>query len=107
MKDGHYFDKNGTEVWVQNGKYHRLGGPAKIWKDGSQFWFQNGLNHRLDGPAIIWKNGSKVWCRYNECHRDDGPAVILQSGDKEYWLNGIQYQNEILWRIEAQRMKRN
>jgi len=86
MKDGHYFNKVEDEIWVQDGKYHREDGPAVIWSNGPQFWFQNGEYHREDGPAIMWNNG-----------------------DKEFWLYDIPYpqiKNDVLWRIEVQRLKR-
>ena len=47
--------------WYQNGKPHRLDGPAIEHADGSKFWYQNGKYHRLDGPAIEWADGSKFW----------------------------------------------
>jgi len=86
MKDGHYFDQLGREVWVQNGKFHRL-----------------------DGPAIIDRDGAEWWCQNGPLHRDDGPARTFPDGSKEYWLNGVRYigiQNDVLWRIEIQKMKR-
>ena len=30
-------------------------------------WFQNGKYHRLDGPAIEWADGSKEWFIEDEC----------------------------------------
>ena len=53
--------------WFQNGKCHRLDGPAIEWVDGSKYWFQNGKYHRLDGPAIEWVDGSKEWFIEDEC----------------------------------------
>ena len=52
---------NGDKLWYQNGKLHRLDGPAVEWSDGDKFWYQNGKRHRLDGPAIEWATGSKAW----------------------------------------------
>jgi len=47
-----------SEYWYQNGKLHRLDGPAAIYYDNSsnklsESWYQNGQLHRLDGPAVI------------------------------------------------------
>jgi len=135
MKDGHYFDKNGHKVWVQNGVLHRLDGPAKIWKNGSHGWYQNGvihredgpahispgsrkawiqngLYHRLDGPAIIYKTGSgtyEQWFKNGELHRIDGPAVVGDDRTPEYYLNGIKYnkiKNDVQWLIEIQKIRR-
>jgi len=83
MKDGHYYDELGREIWYKNGKVHREDGPAVTWTDGSQFWYQNG-----------------------EYHREDGPAILYQNGIKEWWLEGDEYHNEVLWMIEIQKMKR-
>ena len=46
------------EEWLENGKLHRLDGPAWIEyrPDGSvesEKWWENGKRHRLDGPAQI------------------------------------------------------
>ena len=86
MKDGHYFTEDGGEAWFQNGKYHRMDGPAIIWSNGTKEWYQNGKRHREDGPAIIW------------------------SGERNaYFLNDISYpqiKNDVFWRIEVHRMKR-
>ena len=54
-------DSEGTKRWYQNGKLHRLDGPAGEWADGSKFWYQNGKRHRLDGPAIELACGEKCW----------------------------------------------
>jgi len=108
MKDGHYIDEDGDEVWVQDGEYHREDGPAVIWTDGSQFWYQNGKIHRDNGPAIISSNGDESWYKNGDLHREDGPAVITKF-EKSYYLNDIPYpniENDVLWRIEVQKMKR-
>jgi len=34
-------------------------------------WFQNGKYHRLDGPAIEYKNGTKHWYQNDKLHRTD------------------------------------
>jgi len=110
MKDGHYFDKNGNEVWVQNGKYHRLDGPAVVGHPyGFQYWYKNGLHHRLDGPAFILSDGSKSWYKDGMKHREDGPAVIWGNGNKQYYFESIKYpniQNDFQWKLEVQKMKR-
>jgi len=106
MKNGHYFNEYQEEVWVQDGKYHRLDGPAKIWRDGAQHWFQNGIHHREGGPAIISKNGGQFWYKNGKLHREDGPAIIWSGGAKYYYLNDKEFKNEVLLRLEVQRLKR-
>ena len=49
---------NGDKFWYQNGKYHRLDGPAIEHANGAKSWFQDGKRHRLDGPAIEYANGN-------------------------------------------------
>ena len=107
MKNRHYIDKYDREVWVKWWVYHREDGPAVIWKDGSQFWYLNGDYHRKNGPAIIWKDGSKHWYKNGVPHRENGPAVIRSNGVVEYWLEGIPYKNEVLLKMEVQKLKRS
>jgi len=86
MKNGHYFTEENDEVWVQNGKLHRLDGPAVIYSSGYHVWYQNGRKHR-----------------------EDGPATQFNITDFEYWLDGEYYpqiKNDVLWRIEVQKIKR-
>ena len=105
MKDGHYFNEYQEEVWVQGGKLHREDGPAVIESNGTLWWFQNDEHHREDGPAIHWPDGSQHWYTNGVLHRLDGPAII-DGDEKEYWIDGTQYDNDLQWRIEVQRLKR-
>ena len=47
--------ENGVSEWYQQGKLHRIGGPARTPRRryGSTEWYFEGLLHREDGPA--WK----------------------------------------------------
>jgi hypothetical protein len=81
-------DSDGKQKWRQNGRYHRLDGPAIIRPDGTQIWYQNGRYHRLDGPAIIRPDGTQVWLQNDKRHRLDGPAIIRPDGTCEIWVNG-------------------
>ena len=85
---------DGSKFWYQNGKRHRLDGPAIELANGSKFWYQNGLLHRLDGPAIEYADGCKVWYQNGDLHRLDGPAVEWADGDKEWWIQGLEYTEE-------------
>ena len=51
-------------------------------------WYQNGKAHRLDGPAIICSDGYKAWQKNGKFHREDGPAVIRPDGTKEWYWKG-------------------
>jgi hypothetical protein len=51
----------GNRSWYQDGKFHRLDGPAIEQTNGSKFWYQNDKRHRLDGPAVEDANGYKAW----------------------------------------------
>lgn len=86
--------RNGAknEVWVKDGKWHRVNNPAQIeyYSSGQVYyegWFKDGERHRVDGPAYIeyFKNGEierEDWWKDGERHRVDGPAYI------EYFKNG-------------------
>lgn len=39
-----------------NGRLHRIDGPARICDDGSEMWLYEGVYHRIGGPAITSKN---------------------------------------------------
>jgi len=59
-------DKKESEqclAWYQNGKKHRINGPAVInYHLNSEFWYKEGLPHRNDGPARIWHGpGFKIY----------------------------------------------
>ena len=93
---------NGTKEWrLNNGKLHRLDGPAIEWADGTESWFHNGYLHRLDGPAVKDAVGSTVWKRYGKFHRLDGPAIEWTDGTKAWFINGKEYSenefNKEIW----------
>jgi hypothetical protein len=49
----------------------------KVIREGSRTkWLQDGKRHRLDGPAITETNGTLKWFLNEKYHRLDGPAVI-------------------------------
>ena len=78
---------SGTKAWYVNGKRHRLDGPAVVWGN-NKVWYVNGKQHRLDGPAVEFSDGGKVWYVHGKRHRLDGPAIEYANGDKEWWVNG-------------------
>ena len=87
-----YISKCGySEGWYQNGQLHREDGPARSYTDGRTDWYKKGVHHREDGPAVIYANGTKFWIINGDNHRIDGPAVEWVDGRREWWINGIQY----------------
>jgi hypothetical protein len=81
---------SGNKYWFQEGKRHRLDGPAIEWVDGSKYWCQYGKLHRTDGPAFEWANGTKAWYQNGKLHRLDGPAWEEADACNEWWINGKQ-----------------
>jgi hypothetical protein len=67
-------DSLGTRVWRENGKLHRLDGPAVIYPNGIEMWYKNGKLHRLDGPAVESADGSRWW--YENDKRIPQPTPI-------------------------------
>lgn len=57
---------------------------------------EQGRLHRLDGPAIEDGKGSFVWYKDGLIHRDDGPAVMLvnENGttEEQFWMEGKQIE---------------
>lgn len=61
-----------------------------VLRNGWIVYTQNGKLHRLDGPAVISPN-HKEYHQFGHLHRDDGPArlfVVAPDGQKhvaEWW----------------------
>jgi hypothetical protein len=74
--------KDGTRVWILNGKSHRVDGPAIEYPDGTKAWYLNGVLHRKDGPAVEWANGSKDWFLNGVClfglPRESQPFIVIE-----------------------------
>jgi hypothetical protein len=71
-----------------NGKFHRIDGPAREYKDGSKIWYKNGKRHRIGGPAEEYSNGDKWWWQNGELYRIDGPAIEFPNGRKSWYYEG-------------------
>ena len=85
-------DEYGDKIWKnEEGKIHRIDGPAVEYPDGSKYWYRDGEIHREDGPAVESSHGTKYWCHEGLRHRSDGPAIEYGDGRKEYWYLGIEY----------------
>lgn len=71
---------NDNEYW-QDGKRHRLNGPAvETFRMGSRYreWWQNGRLERKNGPAVQW-SFIEEWWRNGQRLRMKGPPVIQRS----------------------------
>ena len=92
--------KDGEVNWLgEEGRLHRLNGPAVICADGSEFYYHHGKLSRLDGPAAIYADGSKGWWidnrKYTEAEfhkkvaelNNDGKVVEIEG--KKYKLVAI------------------
>ena len=84
----------GDKRWYQNGKLHRLDGPACEYANGGKSWWQNNERHREDGPAVEYADGSKFWYQNNKRHREDGPAREYADGSKEWYIEGKELTEE-------------
>ena len=63
---------------------------VKVCNNGYKAWYQNGKLHRIDGPAEELMNGYKAWYQNGKLHRLDGPAI--EHIDNKYWyIEGVEY----------------
>jgi len=65
---------------------------VRVHNDKTEWW-QNGKRHRLDGPAVEY-SGSKEWYQNGKLHRLDGPAYEGREGTKEWYIDGKYYKTE-------------
>jgi hypothetical protein len=73
-------------------------------KDQKLFFNEQGKLHRLDGPAILFFDGYEEWYLNGKLHREDGPAITYISGHKQWYLNGdLFYEDE--WKQEVLNLK--
>lgn len=102
------------EFWLQNGRYHRDGGPASTeWgiidhKHSilSKRWFKDGVLHREDGPAtVIYTSNERIrheeWYMDGELHRIGGPCqLVYNSIGSSYLYSWYVKGNSIESKIE-------
>jgi hypothetical protein len=104
----HRKNKNKTDIFFydQEGKIHRLAGPA--YQSGCikcEMWFKHGILHRDSGPAVVYKQNS-IWYTDGKLSRLDGPAVVDVAGPKEYWIAGERFSpKQYKWEINRRRRK--
>jgi hypothetical protein len=67
-----------------------------IWPDGSREWRdEQGRRHRVDGPAVIWSDGTQEWWREGRLHRDGDPAIVYPDHrPPEYYLRGERVRDD-------------
>lgn len=76
------------EKWYVHGVLHREGGPAEVnRRDGQEKWYRNGVLHREDGPAFI-STEVKAWYKDGNRHRIGGPAIEGVDGSFQWYENG-------------------
>jgi len=99
-------DKNGIKRWKNDqGKLHRLDGPAIESANGDKWWYINDKQHREDGPAIDYADGSKCWFVNGKLHREDGPAIECSDGGKFWYINGKEFSHsEWLTKIRKKKL---
>jgi hypothetical protein len=62
--------------------------------EGRTEWRQNGKVHRINGPAVEYLSGDKLWYQNGQLHRTDGPAIECLDGHKKWWIKGKEYTEE-------------
>ncbi len=84
--------KTNYKGYYKNNQHHRVGDfPAVECGDGSLQYWENGKLHRLNGPAIIYPDGHRAYYQNGKRHNLNGPAVIYAIGMVEYWIDGVYY----------------
>ena len=64
---------------------------VKVTDDGTIKFLQQGKLHRLDGPAIEYLDGHKEWWLNGKLHRLDGPAIEFIDGHTAYVIEGTHF----------------
>lgn len=101
-----------NEEWYQDGKLHRLDGPAVIKPGIEEYWIygtqlsivefnnkveelrtiiSNALPTCYTGIIKVYSNNSKdyhyTWFRNGELNRTEGPSMVTQKGTKKWYKN--------------------
>lgn len=91
---GRYINSQGTTSWYDNGKRHRVNGPAIEYINGEKIWIVNNKLHRTNGPAVE-RHDRIMWYTMEKLHRLDGPAVIYPLEKiQEWWEHGVNIRTE-------------
>jgi len=76
----------------EEGKLHRVGGPARVFPSGREEWFRHGHLHRADGPAVLHANGSVKYYVDGVRHREGGPACVYVNGTEKWYREGKRHR---------------
>ena len=68
--------------YSEDSKYHREDGPAVVWPYGYEGWWQNGKLHRLGGPARL-SEFTKEWWREGVRYADETFTEALRINHDE------------------------
>lgn len=83
-------DADGTQRWYQDGRLHRLDGPAVLSADGSVWkWYKDGMQHRENGPGE--SDGRYLYYFFDgKLHREDGPVMesLGEKCEQFFFLHG-------------------
>ena len=88
---------DGTQEWREDGRLHRLDGPAVIHDSGYQAWWVDGHLHRLDGPARFWADGSQEWYVNHKNITQEVTAWIAQRNITWPWDQEAQMEFMLTW----------
>ena len=90
--------KDGTKYWYNNkGQYHRLGGlPACEYVNGNKSYYENGKLHRLNGPAYEGLNGYKSYYFFGKEYTEKEYYEIINNKEKLQNLINMQIIKEII-----------
>lgn len=117
-QDGGPAYRRGTvAIWYINGNRHRDNDlPARISLEhgvAQQIWYQEGRIHRINGPAWIEDSAhehSEMWYERNRLHRDGAPAIMIHTGNPqetlrlEWWTHGRLVHTEARNRMHCLRV---
>lgn len=81
---------DGRLYWYKDGVIHRGYDKPAIISENAEMWLSNGKFHRINGPAVKWTNGRQEYYVRGQLHREDGPAVIDPKKGDEHWIDGKQ-----------------
>ena len=78
---------------LDDGRYHREDGPARIWPDKREKWYMYDELHRIKGPAFITPDRLEWWVD-GMVSRLDGPAIIDSTEKIEWWIGMTEFETE-------------
>lgn len=83
------YEDGGVAVvkYYEEGKLHRVDGPALEFADGRKEYYKHGALHCETGPAVITATGVQQYFKQGVLHRLNGPAVIYPTHE-EWWVEG-------------------